>query len=100
MFNFLPDLRDIAICACISRLWRQAADQAVPMCVVMVDDQDELSRLFAKPKLNDVNQIDMSNWLSSEPSPASVGGLESIFMAGALFMRICAEAAGKLEICT
>ena len=34
-FSFLPDLRPIAVCACVSRHWRRAAAQAVPNAVTI-----------------------------------------------------------------
>ena len=82
VLTFLPGLKAISICACVSRLWRQAACQAVPREVDLASSRkEELRRLLLKPcRLSAVTVVNISN----------VG---EQFLKGALFARICTEAA-------
>ena len=88
VFSFLPGLRPIAVCACVSRHWRRAAAQAVPKSVTIdAKDGKELLQLLTRS--------------------CSLGAVESVrvtheevaeFTQGALFARICAEATCLCEV--
>ena len=95
VLTFLPDLKAIATCACVSRLWRQAAGQAVPRKVWMrgkfsspaISHREELSRLLLKPC-----------GLSAVTEVVITGGGGDQFLKGALFARICTEAAALRKV--
>ena len=48
IFTFLPGIKAIAVCASISKLWRQAADKAMPRKLVMDDCPGHGSRALAQ----------------------------------------------------
>ena len=88
VFNSLPGLLPIAVCACVSRHWRRAAAWAVPKSVTFkARHGKELSQLLTKS--------------------CSLGAVESVFVfireqsaftRGALFACICAEATCLREV--
>ena len=93
VLTFLPGLKAIATCACVSRLWRQAAGQAVPREVDMSAYADslacshkELSRLLLKPcRLSAMTEV-------------LLFGEGHEFLKGALFARICTKAAALQRV--
>ena len=84
VLGFLADTRDMATCACVSRLWAKAAGLAVPKIVnILGDNMPKMSYLLGKPDLGAVETVALG-W---------GGG----FLQGMLFTRICDEAEALQE---
>ena len=85
VLSFLPDVRAIATCACVSRLWARAAGVAVPEVVDLhyLGNSQAACCLLRKPHLGAVESVSIN-----------FGGG---FAYGAILVRICAEAKALQE---
>ena len=90
IFTFLPSLKAIAVCASVSRLWRQAAGQAMPRVLDFNEDCPKhgsraLALLFERP-LGPVEVVRM---------PRCPKGFTQQEL---LFARICYQASALQEV--